>query len=102
MAKIPQADEQPEQLALAEVKPVLREEAKALTDVSRVGNQLGNGGFKTFQTGQKFKVFQELHCTPSRKTLKLIVLTKKPSSVPTPEPLCAREILSHFLMFCQG
>ena len=87
---LPRHPQAAEELVLAKVKPVLSEESKALTDVSRIGSQLGNGGFKTIQTGQKFRVFQELYCTPSRKTLRLIVLTNWHSRA----VVCPRDSLS--------
>ena len=99
--KLVKATVEPDQLVLAKITPVLVEEAKALTDISRVGHQLGNGGFKTFQHGPKVKLIQELYGTPSHKTVKLIVLVKKPTRVPVPEPLCTRENLSHFMLLSQ-
>ena len=86
-------------LELASRKPA--GEDATLTDIVRAGTQLANGGQRTFQTGPKLKLMQELFGTPSGKTIRLMILTKKASMLSTPEPLVSRALLTHFLHLSQ-
>ena len=92
-------DPQAQPLPLAARKPVA--DSPALNDLARVGIQLANGGQRTFQTGPKVKLLQEMYGTPVGRNIRLVILTRKPGMIPVPEPLVSRALLSHFLMLTQ-
>ena len=82
-------------------KQVAEDENKQLGTIAKIGQQLANGGQRTFQTSPKMKLLQELYGDPVGYTLKIVELTKKPPTVPTPEPLFSRSNLSHYLVITQ-
>ena len=92
-------DPKTEPLPLATRRPVT--DSPALNDLAKVGIQLANGGQRTFQTGPKVRLLQEMYGTPVGRTIRLVILTRKPGMIPIPEPLVSRALLSHFLMLTQ-
>ena len=90
------------ELQLAKTKPVLEDYNSSLMMLSKqAGLQLPNGGYRTFQSGAKVNILQELFGTPSGKTIKLAILTKKAGALAVPEPLCSRAFLTHFMHLSQ-
>ena len=95
-------DVEASELQLAKSKPVLTDFNDTLQLLSKQsGLQLPNGGYRSFQTGAKVKVLQELFGTPANKTIKLVILTKKAGALALPEPLCSRQFLTHYLHLSQ-
>ena len=85
----------------ADAKQDNEDENKQLGTIATIGQQLANGGQRTFRTGPNMKLFQELYGDPVGYTLNIVVLTKTPPTVPTPEPLFSRSNLSHYLVITQ-
>jgi hypothetical protein len=90
-----------DQLQIAVKKPVLNDDRIVLASIASTGVQLANGGQRTFQTGPKIKVLQEIFGTPANKTIRLAILTKKAPMIALPEPMVSRALLSHFLHLSQ-
>jgi hypothetical protein len=67
-------DPQTQPLPLVARKPV--GDSAALNDIASVGVQLANGGQRTFQTGPKLRLLQEMFGTPVNRTIRLVILVK--------------------------
>ena len=90
-------DAQP--LPLAIKKPAY--DNPPLNEIASREIQLPSGGQRTFQTGPKVKLLQEIYGTPTNINICLVILTRKPAMIPVPEPLVSRALLSHFLHLTQ-
>jgi hypothetical protein len=89
------------ELQVVKAKPIIQDDERTLNEIAMTGIQLGNGGQRTFQSGPKFQIMQEMYGTSSHKRLLLVVLTKKAQYLAVPEPMVSRSLVTHYLHISQ-
>ena len=84
-------EQPPEPLPLAEARPMLEEDTRALDALKTQAMQrLSAGAAITIQVGPRMKILQELFGTPHGKSIRLAILTRSPPAIAPPEPILSR------------
>ena len=59
--------------------------------VRRAAPRIGDGGTISIQTGDRLNLFQEMLGSPAGFVVSLVIVARRPSGIPHPEPMSSRD-----------